>query len=314
MWPIDEHPALHRPLQDPVFVSPQNMELMKNFAERTCLDIDLVLDGDPIWQREAVQASAYFPFLQHALMALSGLHIFHKNPPHPQSYYSSACWHSMRASELFRASVYTIDQSNWQPVLIFLIASVIFNLDIRFLDQIANYAEHAAISPASILRIMRYPGSLSQQLISGLVSGSLATTLRRRHKFRVPIDEQAIAAIKNLDDFCTVEMNSSSDAETYSDAIRSLKLWAESVSCQPQSWHGLVEWPVTISDRYIQLLDGGDEFAAVIFCYWCAVMNRAPKRYYLVGVMKKLEVATTTGLNGEWEALLQWPRKELQEI
>lgn len=221
----------------------------------------------------------------------------------------------MRASELFRASVYTVDQGNWQPVLIFLIASVIFSLDIQSLDKIVNYAERTAISPASILRIMRYPGSLSQQLISRLVSGSLATTLlRRQHRLRVPIDEQVISVIENLDDFCAAEMSSSADAKTYSDAIQSLKLWAESVACQPQSWHGLVEWPVTVSDRYIQLLDSGDEFAAVIFCYWCAVMNRAPKRYYLVGVMRKLEVATTTGLNGAWEALLQWPRKELREI
>lgn len=147
--------------------------------------------------------------------------------------------------------------------------------------------------------------------MSRLVSGSLAATIHRRHRFRFPIDEQVISAIKNLDDFYAAEISSSPDAETYSDAIQSLKLWAESVSCQPHSWH---EWPVTVSDRYIQLLDSGDEFAAVIFCYWCAVTNRAPKRYYLVGVMKKLEEATTTGFVREWEALLQWPRKELQEI
>lgn len=287
------------------------MELMSNFAQQTCLDIDLVTDGDPIWQREAVQTSTCFPFLQHALMALSGLHLFRKNPPNAQGYYASACWHSTRASELFRASVHTIDHGNWQPVLIFLIACIIFNLDILFLDHTTDYAKHP-ISPASILLLMRSPGSLSKQLISRLVSGSLAATLRQRHRFRVPVDEEALCAIQSLDDFCAAEMNSSADAASYNDAVKSLKRWAELVSCQPRSWHGLVEWPVTVSDRYIQQLESGDGFAAVIFCYWCAVMNRAPRRYYFLGVMKKLEVAATTGLNGEWETLLKWPRKELQ--
>lgn len=288
------------------------MELMNHFAEQTCLDIDLVADGDALWQREAVQASTCFPFLQHALMALSSLHLFHKNPPNAQAYYASACWHSTRASELFRASVHTIDHNNWQPVLIFLIACIIFNLDILFLDQAADYAKHAPISPASILLLMRYPGSLSKQLISRLVSGSLAATLRRRYSFQTAVDEQVLCAIQSLDDFCAAKMKSSTDAKSYNDAVKSLKRWAELVSCKPQSWHGLVDWPVTVSSRYIQLLESGDEFAAVVFCYWCAVMNRAPQRYYFVGVMKKLEVAATAGLNGEWEALLQWPRKELQ--
>jgi hypothetical protein len=290
------------------------MELMRNFVERTSLEIDLVNDGDRIWQREAVRISVCFPFLQHALMALSGLHIFHMDPPSPMSYYYTACWHSTRASELFRTSVFNIDKSNWQPILIFLIASVIFNLDITFLDQTMNSANNA-INPASILLIMRYPGSVSKQLISQLVSGSLATTLlHRQNRLQILVDEEVICAIKSLALFGRAELHSSLDAEEYNDAIKSLELWAESVSCQPQSWHGLVGWPVTISDRYIQLLQSGDEFAAVVFIHWCAVMNRAPSRYYLVKTIKNLAAVTITRLNPRWNILLQWPRKELQLI
>ncbi|KAM0245684.1 hypothetical protein ACHAQJ_010480 [Trichoderma viride] len=223
------------------------MELMKHFIEHTSLEIDLFVDGDLIWQREAVQTSVCFPFLQHALMALSGLHIFHMNPPNPLHYYYAACWHSMQASELFRASVFNINKGNWQPVLIFLIASVIFNLDILSLDQTIGHSTHA-ISAASILVIMRYPGSLSKQLISKLVSGSLATTLLRRqdYQFRVLVDEEVMCAIKSLAQLFRDELRSNPDAETYHDAIKLLELWADSVSCQPQSWHGLVDWPVTV--------------------------------------------------------------------
>jgi hypothetical protein len=324
MWPINEQLTLYRrqlQLEGPAFGSAQNMELMRNFVERTSLAVDLVADGDPVWQREAVQASALSPFLQHALMALSSLHICHENPPDSYSqsyhYYDAACWHSVRASELFRANVYSIDQSNWQPVLIFLIASIIFSLDMLLLDQAMDtgLSKHPPISPASFLLIMRRPGSLSKQLISKLVSGSLSMTLlHRQYKFQTLADGQVIYAINSLYDFCTANMSSGSNAETYHDTVKSLKLWAEMVSCRPQSWNGLVGWPVMVSERYIQLLGDGDEFAAVVFCYWCAVMNRAPKRYYLVGVMKKLEVAATAGLNAEWEPLLQWPRKELQSM
>ncbi|KAL7904686.1 hypothetical protein GGI35DRAFT_472183 [Trichoderma velutinum] len=314
-WPINDPLTLHRQLQDPLLANFPNMELMKNFIENTSLEIDLVVDGDSIWQREAVQTSVRFPFLQHALMALSGLHIFHMNPPNSLHYYYTACRHSMRASELFRASVFSVDKSNWQPVLIFLIASVIFNLDIMSFDQTTGNSTHA-IRAASILVIMRYPGLLSKQLISRLVSGSLATTLLRRQYYqcRVLIDEEVMCAIKSLAQLCNDELCSNPDAETYHDAIKLLELWAESVSCQPQSWHGLVDWPVAVSDRYIQLLEDEDEYAVVIFCYWCAVINRAPQRYYLVGVMRKLEMAKSVRLNPKWDTSLQWLRNEIQKL
>ncbi len=311
-WPNAAHPMVPRQPRDSLLDSSRNAELMRNYVERTSLELDLVIDSDPLWRRDALQASVDFPFLRHALMALSGLHIFHMNPPNPQSYYYSACRHSVRASELFRNSITNVTKHNWQPVLTFLIASVVFNLDVSFLSQRIGDTNHA-ISPASILLILRNPGSLSKQLASPLLSGPLtATLLRRRRRFQIPLDENVICAIERLGRFCEAELRLSPDFRVYRDAIEALRLWANAVSCHPRFWHDFVDWPVTISVEYIEILDNGDNFAAVIFVYWCAVMNRAPGRYYLAGIMKKIEKLATADLHPLWDTLLEWPRKELQ--
>lgn len=306
------HLVLPLQLQDPISVDSRNAELMRNFVERTSLELDLVIDRDTLWQCDAVQASVTFPFLRHALMALSGLHICHMYPPNPQSYYNSACQHSVRASKLFRISVTNVTKHNWQPVLTFLIASVIFSLDISLLGHTFGDPNHT-LSPAFILLILRTPGFLSTQLISRLLSGSLAATLlRRQNRLRIPVDGNVTCVIQSLARFCEAHLASSPDAQAYIDAIVSLGLWVKKISCQPQSWHDLVGWPVTTSDDYIDILQRRDEFAVVIFVHWCAVMNRAPGRYYLAGVMRRMEELATTDLDTSWNALLEWPRKELQ--
>jgi hypothetical protein len=285
---------------------------MRHFVERTSFEFDLVIDSDPLWHRDAVQASCSFPFLRHALMALSGLHICHMSPPQPYGYYSLACQHSVRASELFRNGISDITEDNWQPILTFLSASVAFNLDVSFLAHTVRNSNHS-ITPASMLLILRKPGLLSTRHISRLVSGPLAATLlRRRNLFRVPVNEDVMHAIQSLAGFCNAELCFSPNTQVYSDAVKSLETWADMVSCQPRSWQGLVGWSVAISDEYINLLQHGDEFAVVLFVYWCAVMNRAPDKYYLVGIMKKAEEIATAELDPSWSSLLEWPRKELQ--
>ena len=286
---------------------------MRNFVERTSLEFDLVIDSHPLWRRDAVQASEQFPFLRHSLMALSGLHICHMSTLGPHDYYYHlACQHSVRASQLFRNEISNVTNLNWRAILTFLISTVVFNLDVSFL-ALAMGDSDRSITPASMVSVLRAPGLLSKQNIAQLVSGPLAETLlRRRNRFVIPVDERVLYAIQRLAAFCETEMRFESNIPIYKHAVHSLEEWAFKISCQPRSWQDLVGWPIAVSDEYLDILRGGDELARVIFVYWCAVIHRAPERYYLVEVMNMAEQIATAGLDPGWDHLLDWPRKELQ--
>ncbi|CAG9971410.1 unnamed protein product [Clonostachys byssicola] len=285
--------------------------LMDHYLVRTSLEFAPAADSDSDWYQHVAYASTLYPFLRHALLAISGLHACRTDFVNGGLYYHAACFHAVKASTLFRSTVSDLNVENWVPVAEFIITSVFFNFDVSFVSQRFGDPSTSA-SPASIVRILRGPKSLGSQMDPLVFSHPRADNLLKRilqHRF--PPDHELIAAIGRLEGACHAKTTTSGSLVLQNTA-QSLRQWAQFVSCQPKMWVHFFSWPAGVSEEYIEMLESGCGLARVIFVYWCAVMSRAPKLYYLIGTMDTLAHLAIKDLDGEFSELLEWPLKELQ--
>ncbi|KAJ9138649.1 hypothetical protein NKR23_g8435 [Pleurostoma richardsiae] len=96
-------------------------------------------------------------------------------------------------------------------------------------------------------------------------------------------------------------------------AVNSLRRWVRSVSGAPRSWADFLWWPVMQEAEYVALLEARVPAAVVIYAHWCAVMDRAPVRWYLEGWAQRTVAAAVEGaeLGPQWAALMAWPLRTI---
>ena len=305
------NPRMFRWLCDSSYDDNLSMRLMEHYVAQTSVELVPPADSDPDQRSRIIYASTLYPFLQHALLAISGLHLCRTISLNRQYYYHAACFHAVEASRLFCSGVTNINAQNWTPIAAFIINSTIFNFDISFLGQTSDNSSQS-ISPASIIRILRAPRALYHgfhPLIFSLPSASVLIHKLRQRRF--PLDEGVMSAIDSLEVFSATKSNAASGL-VCTTTIQTLRRWASFVSCQPRMWVHFFSWPAEVSDEYVVLLESGCALASVIFVYWCAIMNRAPPMYYLTGTMNMLATLGTSNCDSEFDEVLQWPRNELE--
>ncbi|CAI6051724.1 unnamed protein product [Clonostachys chloroleuca] len=285
--------------------------LMDHYLVRTSVGFAPAADSDSNWNQQVAYASTLYPFLRHALLAISGLHACRTDSVNAGRYYHAACFHAVKASTLFRSTVADLNVENWVLVAEFIITSVFFNFDVSFVSQRFGDPSSSA-SPASIVRILRGPKSLGSQIDPLVFSHPRANNLLKRilqHRF--PPDEELMTAIGRLEGACHAEATTSGSSVLQSTA-QSLRQWAQFVSCQPKMWVHFFSWSAGVFEEYIEMLESGCGLANVIIVYWCAIMLRAPKLYYLIGTMDTLARLAIKDFDGEFSKLLNWPLRELR--
>lgn len=53
------------------------------------------------------------------------------------------------------------------------------------------------------------------------------------------------------------------------------------VDPRPEDWRHLMQWPVSLSPDFLEMLRGRREAALAIFALWCVPVNFAPKKWYV---------------------------------
>ncbi|KAI1355926.1 hypothetical protein F5Y01DRAFT_268072 [Xylaria sp. FL0043] len=304
-------PILRQPC-NPTITDDLGTVLIEHYVAWTSLEVLSIIEPDPSWRLETIRAATIYPFLRHSLLALSGLHMCHKNLTNSLLYYHAACYHSIKASKLFREAVAELRTEDWIGIGNFIINSIIFNYDVSFLSQTFD-SSGQPVSPGTILRVMRGPRALrehARHLMFIEPSAKLLESRIRRYQF--PPDEEIIEAIDKLRGLCSENAYPTNIYSIRITALQGLKKWAMAVLCQPQSWNHFLSWPAELPEEYILILDSGDALACLIFVYWCAIMKRAPDRYYFAGRMKVTAEMAMRNISSHLDQYLEWPRKEFE--
>jgi hypothetical protein len=208
------------------------------------------------------------------------------------------------ASRLFRDSVKSITDHNWLAILAFGISVLIFHFDTSQRAPATDILE--------ILFVLRSAAFLGTTLGPRLEGSRLHAVLQLLEKRDGDHDwdEGPEEALDHLAATNKMWQDTTASYEGCRDAIAMLQSWLRLVRCRPCTWLHLVWWPGAVSEDYLSLLAKQHPVALVIFVHWCAVMSRAPKRWFMDGWAKRMAESALACLGPEWDDATAWVRKE----
>ena len=250
-------------------------------------------------------ASGSQRFLEHNLLAIGSLYSHVRSPVPTPELYVAALSHHMEASRLFRRSVKQVTEQNWVATLGFAISIVVFQLNICRGNDMQSIMETMFVlrNAAAIAQILApwYNRSRIRVLVEGQMHECDSPTWMA----------EVIDALNDLEKFNAADVSSDFKQEHRRNATNALRQWVLSMNGYPRAWTHFLWWPANVSKAYLKLLAACDSDALVVFLHWCAIMTRAPKRWFLDDWASTVAMAAVRGLGPEWDANIEWPLRVL---
>ncbi|KAI2629956.1 hypothetical protein GGR54DRAFT_628357 [Hypoxylon sp. NC1633] len=257
--------------------------------------------------REFSHQASTFKYVQRTITSLCALHDWCQSTSRPNLYAAAHQYH-IEASMLFRNSQIEVNRSNWIAILMFGVGVIVFQfaITLKSANHINDYLE--------LLHVMRRSSNVASELGPFVQTSPLMLLtgpfLRRLH---VNLDEFTWKGMCCLDSIEYPEGTTDEIRCACTHSIAALKNWVIKVDGHPGNWAHFIGWPACISDQYLLALSDTHPVALVIFIYWCAIMHRSPKRWYMVGWANRAANAAMSCLGEEWDYLLEFPRVTLAE-
>ncbi|XXG96204.1 hypothetical protein Hte_002485 [Hypoxylon texense] len=255
--------------------------------------------------RELSYQASNFQFVRETINALLMLHQWCQSPSH-SSLYAAAHQHHIEASALFRTSHIEVNEANWIGILMFGIGVIIFQFAtvLKASDEADDYLE--------MLRIMRSSFYLSAEIGPFVASSPIMfLTGQYLRRLELHLDESTWNSVCRLDSLDYPDDTTEETRAACLRAIAALKEWVVNVDGNPGNWRQFIEWPATVPDEYLSALSSRHPVALVVFVYWCSIMHRSPKRWFMVGWANRAADAAMRHLGEEWDPVLEFPRAAL---
>ncbi|KAK6220572.1 hypothetical protein LQW54_002017 [Pestalotiopsis sp. IQ-011] len=215
--------------------------------------------------------------------------------------------YNLSASDLFRKSKdLVITKENWFAVLSFGVTVVIFHLAAAQVNKEDNH------DFLEIFRIFRQTSNVAQATVPFFHMSHLKVYVDIQKRLsQTALDGEIWSAVNALDDIPFVEDAPKWAIEACRDAIANLKDWVRETNGLPRSWTHFFRWPGTVSNDYVKVLANRDDAALLIFVYWCTIMNRSPKRWFMEDWACRDSQAAIASMRSKSTHLLDWPREVL---
>lgn len=275
--------------------------------------ISLYLENWLELQQKLAYETERHPFVQEILSSVSALHDgYSQRSPYQKDSATdiSANQHQVAASSNFRGSVQGITDENWLAVLAFAVSTLVV-----YFDQGRRViTEPVDDSFLESIILLRNSAGLGRQLRPWLLRSGLIARVQQGLSSDLPAwdkrSEDAIAELHTMNGIYSAK--DSSDYKICEEAINMLQQWLHLVSCQPRTWLHFVSWPGEVSQQYIDLLSKKHPMAIAIFIHWCAVMAKAPKRWFVLGWAQRVAHSAMNCLSPEWLHVILWARAHLE--
>ncbi|KAI1370363.1 hypothetical protein F4677DRAFT_457902 [Hypoxylon crocopeplum] len=255
-----------------------------------------------VFSRELTHQASRFSYVRRTIIALSTLHEWCQSSSR-SDLYASAYQHHIEASKSFRNSQAEVNETNWIAVLMFGIGVIIF----QFATVMKTF--NGADDYLQLLHVLRNSFDLAAELgpflQTSLIMQLTGAYLRR---LELHLDEDTWNAVLYLDSLDYPEDTTDETRCACLQSITALKEWVIKVDGHPGNWRDFIDWPAAISEQYLSALSHRHPVALVVFVYWCAIMHRSPKRWYMVGWANRAAIVAMGYLGEEWNHVLEFPR------
>ncbi|KAI1473140.1 uncharacterized protein F4812DRAFT_40746 [Daldinia caldariorum] len=255
-----------------------------------------------VFAREFTRLASAFEYVQRSFIALYELHEWSLSTSCP-SLYTSAYQHHIEASMIFRHTQPKINSSNWMAVLTFGIGVIIF--------QFANFLKTPDMLDTSLELLFALRGSskVAVELAPYLqISSIMLLTQPHSRPPNLHLDELTSNMLVCLDLLGYPDDTTDETKHACLHSVKALKRWIVEVNGCPRNWRQFIDWPAAVSEQYLTALSQKHATSLVIFVHWCAIMNRCPKRWYMVGWANRAATIAMRQLGEEWDRALEIPR------
>ncbi|KAI0887741.1 uncharacterized protein GGS22DRAFT_154146 [Annulohypoxylon maeteangense] len=261
------------------------------------------LEGATLAQEFDRQANS-FKYVHRIITALYALHESSQKTSH-SNLHSTAYRYQIEASILFRNSQVEVNEANWLAILMFGIGVIVF----QFASALEASDEDSYME---LLYILRNSFGLAAQLGPYLHASPLMQfTKLHLGRLQLHLDDFTWAAICCLDSLKYPVDTTDEERRACLHSIAALKGWVIEIDGYPRNWLHYISWPAALSDHYLTLLSQKHPVALVVFIYWCCIMHRCPKRWYMVGWPNRAADFAMKYLGEQWDYILEFPRKIL---
>ncbi|KAI1407053.1 hypothetical protein F5Y13DRAFT_141936 [Hypoxylon sp. FL1857] len=279
--------------------------LVTGFVEKTFFLSGLSPFDRVTLVREFDRQASNFKYVRRTITALYALCESCQGDSHP-NLQAAAYQDYIEASVLFRQSQVQVNEASWMAILMFGIGVIVF----QFAEALNTSDE--ADGYLQVLYVLRNSFGVGSEVAPYLLSSPLMRfTGAKLSQLRLPLDESIWNGVCRLDSLDYPGDTADTIRCACLHSVVALKQWVLTVDSHPRNWQHFIEWPAAVSVQYLSALSNRYPVALVVFVYWCSIMHRSPKRWYMVGWADRAATAAMKHLGEEWDYLLEFPRNIL---
>ncbi|KAL4940962.1 hypothetical protein BDV06DRAFT_230016 [Aspergillus oleicola] len=307
------HPTL--PASTPLNI--QDLELLHYFMTSTCYTTSRIPAIQTLWRDQVPRIAFSTPFLLHALLAVSALHLAHSNPSRRVACFAQAHLHHNAAVTSVIPEITSLATENAAALYLFSTLTCIFSC--------------ADMERSSNLLVLSREGQLAHWM--RLFRGTGAVLGDDKHEFQTGIlapifvNGGFVSAIRRSDDalregrMYVLELKDmimkthSCDPRThdiYQDATDGIAR-ALAVTLKPSMAEtaGVFAWMIEASDEYLELLKREEPTALIIFAYICLAVRKVEWTWWTRGLSARLMSQVYAALKEEDREWLTWPAQQI---
>jgi len=296
-----------------------DLTLMHHWSVKAGVTITNHTHIKELWRVQVPSLATRHPFLMHALLAISALHLNHENaePSKSNLYLSTASQHHEYAVRGTADCLAHISRDNCDALVVSSCLVVIYSFITSRIDEVGS---HGPSQIASWVPLLRGVHSILKQVWHWVSDGPLSPLLHqyKRTTSDDRLDPEAERIIQSLYGLCrdrslpgSNELSDAATSTAYMTAIAGLRRSFTIVAEGESSDGNIFVWLVDVSAKYVELLAEHRPRAMVIFLHFCALFSLAEGFWWSKGSalfeLRKCEQYLTE----EWLPWIEWPKQRI---
>ncbi|KAI8932679.1 hypothetical protein NX059_010173 [Plenodomus lindquistii] len=297
------------------------LRLMHHYTTFTAATLASNPESEEVFTKTLVGLSFSHPYLLHATLALTALHLYHledPNSPQKLEYWILAERHHDAGLNVFQTMVRDIDSSNFKPVLLF--ASVLFPYSCVASVTAGNDLEHAFESILSNLVLTRrsrpmvtsFYAEMKESEIGRIIPDDVSSV--NWHESESPAETELVQLRKFSEIVHHVYPPDIVDAYGYAINVLEKIFDVAGRSTKPPSDALLKIWIHFVSDRYMELLSERQPGSLIIFAHFAVMFHRSEHYWFMLGLAEQILKIADTLVPNEWKSWLDWPKRQIRGI
>ncbi|KAF9890221.1 hypothetical protein FE257_006133 [Aspergillus nanangensis] len=296
-----------------------DLELLHHYTTSTCYTLSRAPAVQAIWRDEAPRVGFSMPFVLHALLAISALHLARSNPSRREECICRAQRHHEAAVRTVAPVVPSLAADNCVALFLFAALTCLFSCakppgksDFLVLFQRGRISEWVRLTRGNKAIINCHDNDLRTGTLQPLfVNGSfLAARSRDSHAL-----EQGRPYVWELRQMIREQCLEPSQLQVYMDTLDELSRTLATVMRPGGQWRldtaDVFSWLLQISDEYLELLRQEAPIALIVFAYFCVSLRQIEWMWWMEGLSERLMSELCSALDEKYWEWLRWPQEQI---